>query len=534
MPTVSEVLASTLRDAGVDTVFGLPGGENAEVLDALRRSGIDFVLVRNENSAVFMADATARLTGRPGVALATLGPGATNAYCAMAHAYLDRSPVVLVTAQSDRRILGRYTHQVIDLQSSFTPITKMTAELTATDTLRTVEQALRVAVSDRPGPVHLGVSAHMATQEVEPSTAVEAAPGVRASAPVGDLEGAARFLAAAERPVILAGLGLEPEKPYDALRRLAERAQTPVITSPKAKGAIPADHPLSVGTIGLTGADAAYQILEEADCIVAIGFDVVEMESLWEQRQPIIWVAPWTNEDPVLPFMEHEVVGPITPSLDRLAEAEFTPTPGWGGERVRAFRRDLASLHLPEAANGRIQPQSLLAILRKHLPREAVVTTDTGSHKICTALVWPTYEPNTYLLSNGLSTMGIGLPAAIAASRVTGAVSLCITGDGGMAMVLGELGLLRDLNVPVIVVVMNDNALDLIRSGQIRRGKPVYGTEFVNPDYQAVAHAFGLDYFRASDEASATEAIQRAVPSRRPTVIEALIDPASYPTTPAR
>lgn len=541
MATVAEILAQTIRRAGVGTVFGLPGGENAEVLDAFRREGLAFVLVRSERSAVFMADAAARLTGRPGVALTTLGPGATNAYCGVAHAYLDRAPVLLVTAQSDGRQLDRYTHQVIDLQASFRPVTKMTRELTDEGTRSTVEEALRLTMRGRPGPVHLGVSAYMAGREVvkEEEQSVEESdtpvlPAAQRSSP--DVEAALAFLRKARRPLIVAGLGLVPEGPYGALRALAEALQAPVITTPKAKGAFPADHPLSAGTFGLTGYDPPYELADEADGIVAVGFDVVEMESLWDQPQPMIWLAPWANDDPRLATVEVEMVGALGPALERLAAAaDVHPAPGWGEAQVRAWREReaLQAAHLPQAAPGRVRPQTVFDVLRRHLPRDAVVTTDTGSHKIGMALLWPAYVPNSYLLSNGLSSMGYGLPAAMAAARVTKRTTLCVTGDGGMAMALGELGLLAELGLPVIVVVMNDNALDLIRSGQRRRGKAVFGTEFENPDYEAIARAFGLVFYRVTDEETCGGAVREAVAGGRPTIIEAMIDPVSYPTTPA-
>jgi acetolactate synthase-1/2/3 large subunit len=534
MTTVAEVLAQTIREAGIDTVFGLPGGENAEVLDALHREGLEFVLVRNESSGVFMADVTARLTGKPCVALATLGPGATNAYCGMANAYLDRAPVLLITAQSDSRTFDIYTHQVIDLQASFKPITKMTRELTTEKTRQTVEEALRLTMSGRPGPVHLGVSTFMAGQAVVEDDAGATAVSPATDGPAPDVSPAKEFLVQAKRPIIVAGVGLEPEKPYEAIRQLAEAAQAPVIVTPKAKGAITDDHPLSVGTFGLAQTDPPYEIANESDCIVAVGFDVVEMERLWDQPQPIIWVAPWKNEDPKMPTVKHEFVGPMVPVLEQLAQADFDPHPNWGEARVSAFRKAQAQVTLPEPAAGRLLPQTVLNVVRNNIPRQTIVATDVGSHKIFAGLVWPTYAPNSFMLSNGLSSMGFGLPGAMAAARVTQQTAVCVTGDGGMAMVMGELGLLRDLNLPVVVIVMNDNALDLIRSAQVRRGKPVYGTEFANPDYELIARGYDIDFYRTSNEATCTDAIREAVANGRPALIEALIDPISYPTTPKK
>ncbi len=538
MTTVSEVLAQTIRDAGIDTVFGLPGGENAVTLDAMRRAGLEFILVRNENSAVFMADATARLTGKPGVALVTLGPGAANAYCGMAHAYLDRAPVLLVSAQSDGRTLDSYTHQVIDLQASFAPITKMTRELTPENARQVAKEAIRLTMNGRPGPVHLGISTFNAGQPIiengaEPETAVSA---TETAVPdtCNAVAAAQAFLSQAKKPVIVVGVGLEPEKPYEAIRQLAEATQAPVIVTAKAKGAISDDHPLAAGTFGLTQTDPAYEITNESDCIVAVGFDVVEMVHLWEQPQPVIWIAPWKNEDPTIPHVEHEFVGLMTPVLEQLTESDFDPHPNWGTVRVAAHHESHANPSLPEPAEGRMRPQTVLEILRRHVPRDSVVATDVGAHKICTGLIWPTYTPNSYLLSNGISSMGFGLPEAMAAARVTGKTAVCVTGDGGMAMVLGELGLLRDLDLPVIVLIMNDNALDLIRSAQRRRGKPVYGTEFVNPDFEKIAQAYEIDFYRVCNKEECEGVMETAVSARKPVIIEALIDPASYPTTPKK
>lgn len=534
MQTVAEVLAQTLSDAGVETVFGLPGGENVQVLDAIRRAGIRFVLVHNESSAVFMADATARLTGTPGVCLTTLGPGATNAVAGVAHAYLDRAPVLLITAQIPDHLRPCHTHQFVDLHALFAPITKRSVKLEPAGARETVRAALELTTRGRPGPVHLQVSNADAGQPA-PAGAATLTPGrpLDGSARAEDIAAARDLLAQSSQPAIVVGLGLEPERPYQALRELAEAANAPVITTPKAKGSLPDDHPLSAGTVGLGRTDPVYAILDEADCIVAVGFDVVELVKPWEQTVPLIWIAPWANEDPILPT-DVELVGPMAPVLRQLAEAEFRPSPEWGAARVATLRQALAKESLPSPAPGRMLPQSVLRALRASLPREAILATDVGSHKILAALTWPTYTPNSYLVTNGLSSMSFGLPAAVAASlALPQRPVVCLTGDGGLAMVLGELGLLARLGVTVIVVVLNDGALDLIRSQQVRAGKPVYGTEFVNPDFVSIAAAYGIDTYRVRSEEVCAEAVTSAIAAGRPTVIEAMIDPISYPTTPS-
>ncbi|HXF64138.1 MAG TPA: thiamine pyrophosphate-binding protein, partial [Caldilineaceae bacterium] len=342
MPTVADAVAAALQTAGVQYVFGLPGGETVELLDALRRRGIEFILVHSESSALFMADAYARLTGTVGVCLTTLGPGATNAVVGVAHAYLDRGPVLVFTAQKPDALLPGYTHQVIDLQALFAPITKASIKLGPQHAAGAVAQAIATALDGRPGPVHLQLSNEDAAQETEDSDAPRIAPAQ--PAPDGAALAQARsLLSQAQRPLIVAGLGLEPQRPYAALAGLAESLRAPVITTPKAKGALPDDHPLSAGTVGLTRTDPVYTLLDEADAIVAAGFDVVELVKPWQTNVPVVWVAPWENRDPVLPAAV-ELVGDLNLLLSQLADTTSGAEASWGEARVAAFRSGLKRL----------------------------------------------------------------------------------------------------------------------------------------------------------------------------------------------
>ncbi len=531
MPTVADTLVEHLYAAGVRFAFGLPGGETVEVLDSLRRRGIRFELVHDEASAVFMADAVARLTGNPALALTTLGPGATNAAPGVAHAWLDRSPVIFVTAQKPDAILPDYTHQVIDLHAIFAPITKRTIKVTAANVDAEIPHVIALATQGRPGPVHLQISNEEAGLAVSSQVATNRG---RSSPSLSDRQSLGpNPLSAARRPVIVAGVGLEPEAPYLSLRELAEAANAPVIVSPKAKGALPDDHPLAAGTIGLTRVDPAYEILDEADCIVAVGFDVVELVKEWNYAAPLLWIAPWENVDPVLPAVA-EWVGPMEPVLRLLSDAAFSTAADWGAARVDALRRKLAARPLPSAATGRLLPQQVLAAMREAAGADTLLAVDVGSHKIFSSLEWPTLTPNRFLVSNGLSCMGFALPAAIAASlALAGAPTLCLVGDGGLAMCLGELGVLARLDLPVTVVVLVDGALDLIRSAQVRNRRPIHGTEFPPPDFSAIAAAYGIHAERVTDEADCATALRRALHSGRPALVEVMLDPLSYPTTPA-
>ncbi|MCY4146212.1 MAG: thiamine pyrophosphate-binding protein [Chloroflexi bacterium] len=529
MPTIAESLAQQLLDAGAQRVYGLPGGENVEVLDAMWRLGIEFVLVANENSACFMAATEARLTGGIGIALTTLGPGAANACAGLAHAYLDRAPVVLVTAAADPALRDQHSHQALDLQTLFAPICKYTAELAPTNAHARIKQALRLARTGRPGPVHLSLPNSLARATI--AAADDSAPPGKPAPQNPPLSEMRALLVDKRKPIIVAGLGLEPDRPYAQIRQLAESLGAPVIDTPKSKGALSATHPLFAGTIGLTRDDPAYALLDEADCIIALGFDVVELVKPWDYQTPLIWLANWGNHDPRL-HCALELVGDIGDILESLGTRNAAPAADWGAARTKRFRQRLAARSSPDAAAGRITPQAFLAALRAHTPDDIILTTDVGSHKIFAALEWPARQPNRYFVSNGLSAMGFGLCSAIAAATVTRQPVVCITGDAGLAMVMGELGLLTRLGRPVLLAVMNDSALDLIRSAQRRRGKAAVGTEFTNPDYRRVAAAYSLAYHKVESPAGCAAGIQAWLEQGTAMLLDVMIDPAGYPTNP--
>ena len=528
MATVADHLAAALQAAGVERVYGLPGGENVEILEAIRRRGIDFVLVKNESSACFMAATEARLSGNIGVALTTLGPGAANAVAGLAHAHLDRAPVLMITATSDPDLVGRHTHQALDVAALFQPICKHSATLSASNAERTIRDALILALAGRPGPVHLGLHNRVARQEIEPAAtlaATKSAPQIEL-----DLDAVVALLSDKRKPIIVIGLGLASGAPNHAVGELAERLNAPVIDTPKSKGALPAEHPLLAGTVGLTRTDPVYELLDEADCIVAIGFDVVELVKPWDYETPLVWIAAWENCDPPLPSC-WDAVGPIRDVLDSLEDVNCPTAEGWGAERVKRCRAAQSRAGLPTPGAKRVLPQTFLDSLRALTPDDIIVTTDVGSHKIFAALSWPARAPNRYFVSNGLSAMGFGLGSAIAAALVTGEPTVCITGDAGLAMVLGELGLLAERQLPVLVFIMNDAALDLIRSAQLRAGRAAYGTEFHNPDFELIARAYGIDYRRVESRAECDAAIKAGLSWRAPMLIDVMIDPIGYPTT---
>ena len=546
--SMAMALAQALREAGLERVYGLPGGENVELLEALRLVGMDFVLVHNESSALYMAAAAARLEGRPGVCLTTLGPGLANAIAGLGHAWLDRAPLLLLTAQVPAALSGRHTHQLLDQQALTRPLTKATRALCPGDDARSiVHDLLRTALSGRPGPVHLQLSRDVAASPAAAAARREPFDWPKPQAPdLADLERAQELWRSARRPLLLVGPGLDVQGCHAELLALAEAASAPVITTPKAKGAIASAHPLAAGVIGLTRADPVYQLLDEADCLLMAGFDVVELVRPWAEEAPLIWLAPWANADPRLPVAA-EFTGVMAPVLQQLvkeaANGALTPCPPlpqgeggtgaenefWGAARVARLRESLTQRRFPPPAPGRMSPRALLAALRRAAQPGTPLAVDVGSHKILASLEWPDAQPRRFFVSNGLSCMGYGLPAAIGASLALGrAPALCLTGDAGMAMVMGELELITRLGAPVVTVVMNDGALDLIRLAQLRAGARAWGTEFGNPDFVQIAAAYGISALRSNDAAECEAAVRAALRARQPLLVDALIDPGGY------
>ena len=531
--TVASVVADGLQEAGIDTVFGLPGGENVHLMEAMRQAGLRFVLSEHENAAAFMAGAASQLTRKPTACLTTLGPGAVNCVAGVAHAFLDRCPVLVLTAQMAPSLQDRHTHQLVDLHRLFGPITKATLDVTPAGAATAVRDALRIATGGMPGPVHLQIPNDVAGRGTEQVDRDEASTGIDDGPPPvapADLARAAAGLAAAERPVIVVGLGLEPEGPYAELRAFAERIGAPVLAAPKAKGAFPASHPLGSETIGLTRTDPGYDLIAEADRVIAVGMDVVEVVLPWSVEAPVLWIAPWHDRIGA-ETAEQALIGPLGPTLADLTEQLQECRSGWGVDRAahyRHLRRRRSHDAAARSSSGVLAPQTVLTEAQAVLPADAVITTDVGSHKILAALEWDAELPNRYLVSNGLSAMGFGPASAAGAALIGHEPVLCLTGDAGLLMCAGGLATLAQIETPVLMVVLIDGALDLIRAHQRRSGAQPYGTEFPAPDVERIGAAFGLPAVTVDTAAGLRAELARGVERRGASVIGVRIDPESY------
>jgi len=531
--TVADHIAGRLRDAGARHAFGIPGGEVLAVMDALHRAGIAFHLVKHETAGGFMADAVAQLTRTPAVLVGTIGPGVTNLVTAVAHAYLDRTPMIVLTAAFDSGITATYTHQVFDQGALLGPITKWSATLGDRGAAAMIDRALALATSGVPGPVHLNVPVRVAAAALEapPSGLPRRAPMGLAAGP--DLDALVGWLARAERPLILAGLGILRHGAHAELAALARRAGAAVITTYKAKGVMAEDDPLVIGGAGLSPvADRAlFKALGAADLILCLGYDPVEMRDSWiqpwDERTDSAEIG-WAAADHGVHRAKLEFVADLAVALGQLAAlAPDRAGTTWLDGLPRSVRAEIRSALRP--AGGGWGPHAVVETCRRVLPRDTIATVDTGSHRILLSHVWECYEPHGLLQSTGLATMGYGLPAAIGAklARPERPV-VCFTGDGGLEMAIGELATLRDLRLPLTIVCFADRSLALIELKQRRMGLPNLGVDFPATDLAAVARAYGGHGVRVTDAAELDQACRAALRRDRFTLIEAAVDKAEY------
>jgi acetolactate synthase-1/2/3 large subunit len=537
VPTTAQVIAATLKANGIRHLFGLPGGEVAELMGACRSAGLGFILARHENTACLMAGVTGELSRRPGVALATVGPGATNLVNGVANASLERAPLLVISAQLPTDLSPILPHQRVDLEDLFRPVTKWSHTLTGVGTAATVQRALDLTVEGRPGPVYLALPGDVARREDQSAGPSQGEGPRQARLPLvgdgvnnGDLPRAARMIAGAKRPLAMAGIGLDPVKDQPALLRWIEATGIPVAVTPKAKGLVPEDHPLFVATgTGMAGDTLFVELLQESDLLIGLGFDPVEAIRTFYVDRPFLSIAGYSLADrqfaPTL-----EVVGDVSAALAAL-QAETTVGHTWTREDVAGFRRRLASFLTPSADRSELglSPARLFGRLRTLTPRHTILTVDTGAHKLLIGQVWPAYEPLTYLVSHGLSTMGYALPAAMAARlEHPERPVVAVMGDGGLAMVLSELETAARLRLPILILVLSDRSLYLIRLHQERKGFEAGGVDFGPIDFAGIAPAFGARGFRATTWAEFDDAVAAGLRGDRPTVIEVPIDPTDY------
>lgn len=526
---VSQLIVSYLSALGVRHVFGYPGDPSVEFLEAARRAGFDFVLGRREATAGLMAQAYGQLTGLPGVCLSTLGPGSSNLVNPVANAWLDRVPLLAFSGQIETRREPFFTHQVLDHNRLFSPICKWATAIQPHTAATVMRKAIRVALAERPGSVHITTAADVVGAEAKDDE-IALPPFAAHEFPLAygaGLDEARARIRGAARPIILAGIAAARAGATAALVRLAESLGCPVVAAPMAKGVFPEDHPLFAGTLDMACNATMWDLLRRADLLLAAGFDAVELIKPWDLKVQTLHIDATPNVDQIY-RAEIELVGPIAAILDQLA-----PQPGaatrWSEADIARHRETLRRKYYEGRVAGKLNPTDVVDIVRRALPRDAIASTDVGSHKLLVGQGWTTYTPRTLLMTNGLSSMGYSLPAAIAAKIVhRERAAVCFTGDGGLAMVQGELRLASSLGLDPLIVVFCDGSLNRIEIKQTRRGYPGWGTRIGDTDWAKLAESMGCDGLAIDSEAALERALAQPRAKDRPLVIGATIDPSQY------
>ncbi len=526
--TSADLIVRTLREAGVTHGFGIPSGNVLPLMEAMRAGELPFVLTAHEGSAGFAADVMGRLTGVPGLCIATLGPGATNLATGVGGAYLDRSPVLAVTCNLPTAQLGRRIQMAIDHHALFRPITKASLAFRRGRVAAVLAEALAIALSEPPGPVHLDlpedVALAPATEEV-PSIPIG---GRLRPAPERALARAAALLREARRPVAVIGASAMRLRTPELLREVVERHGLPFATTTMAKGLIDEDHPLAIGCIERACRQVQREFLREADLVLGLGYDVIEVEyEAWIGKVPLLAVDIEPVDADGSVAIAHEVVGDLDTSLERLARLEPLPH-DWPPEAAREHWTRFQRALRPPCAG--FAPHQAIDAVREALPRDGILAFDVGAHTHQIAGQWAAREPRTFLITNGWSSMGFGIPAAIAAklARPERPV-VALVGDGCFQMTCGEVAVAQRLGLGLPIVVLDDAWLSLIRVKQHRRGLEVYGTE-VAPALRPLppAHYFGVPVVSADTPEDLVKRVRKALAADHPTVIEARVDPSHY------
>ena len=537
----ADLIVATLKAAGVDRGFGIPSGNVLPLMEAMRKGGIAFVLTAHEGSAGFAADVTGRMTGRPGLAIATLGPGATNLATGIGCAYLDRSPMIAITCNLNTDQLGRRIQMWIDHHALFAPITKGTFRLEEGRIAETLGAAIALALSEPRGPVHLDLP-----EDVALAPAKEALPApmaVRSLAPPGEaaIARAVELIAAAKRPVAVIGSSAMRLADTGLLRRVIERHDLPFATTTMAKGMIDEDHPLAVGCIERACRQVQRRFLRAADLIVGIGYDTVEVEyEAWIGDVPLLHIDIESADIAPGVKLVHQVCGDLDTALARLAalpkagngsSENATRANGWTTTALDDHRRAFHQALRP--ASSAFTAHAAIDAVRRALPPDGILSFDVGAHTHQIASQWTAHAPKTFHITNGWSSMGFGLPGAIAAKLARPDLPVvCLIGDGCFQMTCGEVAVAKRLGLVLPIVVLDDKWLALIKVKQIRRQFPLYGTALQEEDYrEPPAHYFGVPAHGVRSADALAAAVTAALDADGPTVIEAVVDSDHYVDT---
>ncbi|WP_170372125.1 acetolactate synthase large subunit [Ruegeria arenilitoris] len=522
--TAAELLIACLEANGVTCAFGVPGEETTDLIAAFDKSSIDFVLCRHEQSAAFMASVHGRLTGNPAVCLSTLGPGATNLVTGVADATLDHVPLIALTGQGARSRLGRESHQIIDLEALFAPVTKSSRTLMVADEIpQVVAEAVRLSKIDKPGAVHLSLPEDLAEVPILAEPFVAPPPAeVRPAADA--VIRSARLLAEAKKPLILAGHGVIRSGTAGDVRALAESLSAPVVTTFMAKGVLPPGHPLSLHSIGQPGKELASEAFDLCDLIIAIGFDPVEYPPSnisMGGKKPVLEISDVASTVDVDWPVKAALTGDLPHCIDVLAKATAErPTQSWFKDLQRRIDASLEGGPTPPDA-ACVAPSDICQAISETLRESDVLLSGVGLHKLWVASKVQARRAGQIIIPNGLAGMGLALPGAIEAARLLdeGRV-IAVCGDGDFLMNVQEMESAARLCVPITVLIWEDNGYGLIDEKQPGAREFSFG----NPDWESLARSFGWIYHDIESHGKLAPALQAAADVAVPTLLRVSVD----------
>ncbi len=508
------VFVRSLESAGITHIFGLPGEENLELLNAIAESSIAFVTVRDEQTAVFMAATVGRLTGRVGVALSTLGPGATNLVTGVAFAQLGAMPLLVITGQKPIKKSKQGKFQIIDVVGMMKPITKMAETIVGAEKIpTTVHQAMRLAELERPGAVHLELPEDIADEETD----AQVVPWQKVRRPIPDQKSIAMIVSAieaAKSPIIILGASANRKLIRKQMDNFVGKTGIPFLTTQMGKGAMDEGSDLFIGTTALSDGDFVHKALESADLIIMIGHDIVEKPpTLGRANQTFAHINfyPADFDDVYRPA--YEVIGDISHALWAMSEL-ITPQT-WDFGNFLDIRERLLT-QIQESATDMsfpIKPQTFVRALRENMPRDGILSLDNGMYKLWIARNYPAYEQNTVLLDNALATMGAGLGVGMAAKLLNPDKKVVVVaGDGGFMMNLADLETAKRLELNLVIIILKDNGYGMIKWKQKGMHLESFGLNFTNPDFVMLAESFGAMGYKLSSVNEFTELL--------PTVLE--------------
>ena len=534
MSTVAQIFARTLTEIGVRFVFGVPSGNMTDYIEALRlEDGIDFVLVGHETTAAFMAGVCGRLTGIPGVCFGTFGPGATNLTTGVGGAFLDRFPLIAFTDEMPEHLMYRTVQMNIDHQALFEPITKWTSRFNCSNVNEIILKAAGIAVSEVPGPVHIGVPAGIGLiRAEEPDNPVNYLRLKKEDSRETWNESLLKAKSAfqkAKKPILAIGLSALRSQTRELIIQFAEKFNLPVVLTPMAKGMFPETHPLYAGVLFHALSDFVARTYREADLVIGIGYDPVEFN--YEDWMPHVPLINFASQPADIDREEYPDIIDVTGELSELPE-EFlnltSESKKWDLDLLSDRKKELFQKFIP--ANGSFGPLTVVAELRNALPEDGILTVDVGAHLHLIGQMWRTPSPEKLLMTNGWSSMGFAIPAALSAKLSNPDLPVAsIMGDGGFLMTVGELATAKRLNLKIIFIVIYDNSLSLIRIKQGKRNYDNhYGTDLSELAVEPTNHYFGVPVIRATNRTDYQNALEQAFSSDGSTVIEVVVDGREY------